>query len=208
MSTIVLTANGYFWDEISDLQRIVKWIQSNKVEILKCDDNQIIHSAGKFGREGTVITIKMPLVVRLMEFAGFKVKSEKIEYSVNAVYQRDDSICQYWHEYTLDDQGSFYPSEPYKYRCSAEDRSIDHIIPVSKGGKTNFLNCVTACKFCNERLKKNLSPKEAGLKLIRYPYVPTRRVGEFFIPKFVYNPKKISHKAFYELMGWTFSHKA
>ena len=207
VSTIVLTANGYFWDEISDLHRIVKWIRSNKVEVLKCDDNKVIHSAGKFGREGTIITIKMPLVVRLLEFVGFKVKSQIIEYSDSAVYDRDNNICQYIHNYILDDKGCVIPSKPYKYRCNAEERSIDHIIPVSKGGKTNFLNCVCACKFCNERLKKNLSPQEAGLKLIRQPFIPSRRVGELFIPKFTYNPRKVSHMAFFELMGWTFSHK-
>ncbi len=208
VSTIVLTANGYFWDEISDIPKLVNWVQSNKVEVLKADENKIIRSAGKFGKEGTVVTIKMPLVVRLMEFAGFKIKSQTIEYSDNAVYSRDNSICQYIHEYSLDENGSYTPSAPYKYRCNSEDRSIDHVIPISKGGKSNFLNCITCCKYCNSRLKRNHTAKEAGLKLFRQPYVPIRRVGEFYIPNFVYNPGKQCHRAFFELMGWTFSHKA
>jgi len=208
VGTIVLTANGYYWDEVSDVEKIVNWIFKDKVEVLKCDESTVIRSAGKFGRDGTVVTIKMPLVVRLMDFMGFKVKSQNIEYSDNALFERDNNICQYWHEYVIDDQNCAMPSKPYKYRCSAEDRSIDHVIPVSKGGKTNFLNCVCCCKYCNERLKRNHSPEEAGLKMIRRPYVLTRRVGEFYIPRFTYNPRKVSHKAFYELMGWTFSHKA
>lgn len=207
-SIIVITANGYFWDEISDLSRVVRWVQSNKAEVLKSDESKIIRSAGKFGREGTVITISMPLVVRLLEFAGFKIKSQAIEYSDNAVYERDNNICQYIHNYTLDESGLYVPSDPYKYRCTTEDRSIDHVVPLCKGGMTNFLNCVTCCKYCNSRLKRNHLLKDSGLKLIRYPYVPVRKVGELFLPKFTYNPGKLSHKAFYELMGWTFSHRA
>lgn len=207
MSTIVLTANGYFWDEISDIKRVIRWIFKDKIEVLRYDDNSIYQSAGDFGREGTIIQIKIPLVVRLLEFAGCKVKSEIVSYSSDAVYNRDRDICQYWHEYVLDENDNSSPCSPYKYRCTEDEKSIDHIIPISRGGKTDFLNCVTCCRFCNERIKSNHLPKEIGLRLIRPPFIPTRRIGELLIPKFTYNPKKISHIAFYEIMGWQFSHK-
>jgi len=207
MSVIVLTSNGYFWEETSCLKRVLNWLFKDKVEVLRYDENKTYTSAGDFGREGTVIKVKIPLVVRLLEFSGCRVKSELIEYSSDAVYNRDNNVCQYLHEYTIDENGNTVSCEPFKYRCTEDERSIDHVVPVSRGGKTNFLNCITCCKRCNILIKGNSLPKEAGLKLIRQPFVPVRKIGELWLPKFIYNPNKASHKAFYEVMGLTFNHK-
>jgi 5-methylcytosine-specific restriction endonuclease McrA len=47
----------------------------------------------------------------------------------------------------------------------------DHIVPVSHGGKDNWMNVVTACYPCNNR-KGDLSLKQAGLELLYIPYTP------------------------------------
>lgn len=61
--------------------------------------------------------------------------------------------------------------------------SRDHIIPVSKGGKDNWLNVVTACKRCNnekddlsidEWNKKSLKETGEGRALVYLPYTPDR----------------------------------
>ena len=49
--------------------------------------------------------------------------------------------------------------------------SIDHVTPRSRGGGTNWENCVLACVGCNAR-KGNRSLKEAGLRLLRPPARP------------------------------------
>ena len=36
---------------------------------------------------------------------------------------------------------------------------MDHLVPVSRGGRSTRGNCVPACKECNN-LKKNLLPME------------------------------------------------
>jgi 5-methylcytosine-specific restriction endonuclease McrA len=49
------------------------------------------------------------------------------------------------------------------YYCAAEvspsDLTMDHIVPVIRGGKSTRGNCVAACKECNNR-KKHLLPIE------------------------------------------------
>ena len=45
--------------------------------------------------------------------------------------------------------GSFAPA----------DLTLDHVVPVSRGGRTTRGNCVAACKECNNR-KKQLTPVE------------------------------------------------
>lgn len=54
------------------------------------------------------------------------------------------------------------------YKCRycgvTEHLSIDHVIPISKGGRTNKQNLVTACMPCNLK-KHDRTPSEAGMKL-------------------------------------------
>jgi len=45
----------------------------------------------------------------------------------------------------------------------ASDYEMDHIIPIARGGKDNYLNLVASCRGCNQR-KIDKTPQEAGLK--------------------------------------------
>lgn len=68
------------------------------------------------------------------------------------VYLRDGFACQY---------------------CgSPEDLTFDHVVPVSRGGRTSFENVVAACATCNSR-KGALTPREAGLALRQQPCTPS-----------------------------------
>lgn len=46
--------------------------------------------------------------------------------------------------------------EFYGYHCAyctvycEENRTVDHIIPISKGGRNQFINMVLSCRKCNE----------------------------------------------------------
>jgi len=52
-----------------------------------------------------------------------------------------------------------------------KDRTIDHVIPKSKGGKTVWSNVVLCCKKCNLK-KGDRTPEEAGLKPLKQPKAP------------------------------------
>ncbi|AEH44227.1 HNH endonuclease [Thermodesulfatator indicus DSM 15286] len=52
-----------------------------------------------------------------------------------------------------------------------KDRTIDHIIPRSRGGKTTWENVVLCCRKCNIK-KGNRTPEEAGMKLLSKPKAP------------------------------------
>ena len=191
-SVIVLNANYEYWDEVS-IRKVVRWLLKDKIQIVIAKEDETYNSIS--------LKINMPVVVRLMNFVGYKIKNSKISYSDNRVFIRDNNICQYWHK---DDMGN-----KFKYVCTEDERTIDHVTPKDKGGETSFDNCVCACKDCNTRIKKNKLPHEAGLELIRKPYTPQIRAGEFAVIKFVYNPRKLSHKYYMEkIIGKTFSHRA
>lgn len=76
-------------------------------------------------------------------------------FSRKAVYRRDKYTCSYCGKLLN------------KYNIS-----IDHIIPVSQGGKTTYQNCVVACKTCNN-FKDNRTPEEANMILLIQPKTPS-----------------------------------
>jgi hypothetical protein len=51
------------------------------------------------------------------------------------------------------------------------DLTLDHVFPDARGGLTNWMNLVAACKVCNNR-KDCRTPEEAKMPLLFVPYVP------------------------------------
>ncbi len=71
--------------------------------------------------------------------------------------------------------------EHYGYKCcycgkklSSEKLNLEHIIPLSRSGKTNWDNVITACICCNLK-KGNRLPNEAGMVLLIKPTKPKWR---------------------------------
>ena len=59
------------------------------------------------------------------------------------------------------------------HRFPTQQLSLDHVLPRSRGGLTNWENIVCACLRCNVR-KGGRTPHEAGVRLIRRPVKPKR----------------------------------
>ncbi|MBB4844809.1 5-methylcytosine-specific restriction endonuclease McrA [Paucibacter oligotrophus] len=57
------------------------------------------------------------------------------------------------------------------HRFHADELTREHIQPSSRGGRDNWMNCITACRGCNGR-KGNRLPEEAHMSLLYLPYVP------------------------------------
>jgi len=190
MSVIVLNANGQFWMEADIKWAIKKWMK-NKIEIVEEHDTRECKSIS--------VRVKVPLVVRLLELVKFKHKRSKIVYNKAPIFDRDNNVCQYWHKNSKGNK--------FKYKCSEQDRTIDHVIPISRGGESSFENCVCCCRSCNELLKKNRTPSEAGLELIRKPVAPVRRNEYVTFMRFTYKEGNLAHKIYHEKwLGHVFSH--
>jgi 5-methylcytosine-specific restriction endonuclease McrA len=54
--------------------------------------------------------------------------------------------------------------------------TVEHIQPVSRGGRHEWTNVVTACRSCNTR-KGNRRPEEANMPLLYVPYAVSRSEG-------------------------------
>ncbi len=56
-------------------------------------------------------------------------------------------------------------------RISYKNLTIDHVIPRSRGGRTEWTNVVSSCVPCNTK-KGDRTPEEAGMRLLREPRPP------------------------------------
>ncbi len=94
---------------------------------------------------------------------GSKLIGQQPGLTNHLLFNRDRFVCAYCGEHYL-----------------PKNLSRDHIIPVSRGGKNNWTNVVTACRHCNTK-KSNKTPEEAHMVLLYIPYTPNRY--EHFILK-------------------------
>jgi len=191
-SIVVLTANFQYHAEVS-IEKFWHWLVKEKIHVVASNDGEqtyVNYNREKMSVDQAISTFKVrrPMVVQLLKFKGYCPKTEEIGFSKAAVFDRDDNICQYWH---FDEN-----NRKFKYKCSPGERTMDHIIPKYQGGKGSFENCVCACSHCNIGIKKNRTPKEAGLKLIRQPFIPKRNKRSFVQYKFPYDENKLSHRVY------------
>lgn len=96
----------------------------------------------------------LPTVIKLKKYINF-FNRKKVHYSRKIIYVRDKYTCGYCGK-----------------KCNKHELTIDHILPISKGGKTTFQNCMTCCKKCNlEKGNKDIS--QYNHKIKHRLYTPT-----------------------------------
>lgn len=113
-----------------------------KADVLQYYEQTVASPGGSFN---------IPAVLKLASFTYVpKRRHVRVQLSRKNIYRRDLFTCQY---------------------CGSEnDLTIDHILPVSRGGTWSWENLVTACNECNWR-KSDKTLEESGMKLTRIPKV-------------------------------------
>lgn len=139
---LLLSANYEVLNFITDLRAILMFLK-DRAEVLASWDE-------KYPTSSTPIQI--PSVLRLKKL--HRRKNGPVRYHRVVVFRRDGWTCQYC-------------ARP----VSRRDATIDHVVPQSQGGMTNYRNCVTACRPCNHR-KAFKTPEEAGMALRKRPENP------------------------------------
>lgn len=124
-------------------QQAITMMWTSKCEVLETYDNEV-HS--------TYLIIKIPAVIRLLQ--RFRRDKKAVKFSRINVYARDNFECAYCHD-----------------RLSQNELTYDHVLPRSKGGKTEWTNIVSCCYECN-RKKGNKTLTESGMKLRKQPIRP------------------------------------
>lgn len=172
MYNVLLLNAGFEPLRVVSWQRAFVLVFQGKVEILE-EYHEVVHTVS--------LRFKVPAVIRLRRWVNLKRHSPIIRFSRANVYARDDHRCQYC-----------------CLRFPEGELTLDHVIPVVRGGRKTWDNIVTACIRCNQR-KGDRTPEEMGLRLLRRPTMPN------WLPGLVGNIRTASAPPLWEpylTLGW------
>lgn len=139
---VVVLSRDYIPLMYCDMRKAIALVYLKKAEIVKATGTFLRTVSSQF---------PVPQIIRLLTRLVRHV-APKVTYTRKNVHIRDHYMCQY---------------------CgSHENLTLDHVHPVSRGGKSNWENVVTACYRCNSK-KGNKTPEEAGMPLMQVPRKPS-----------------------------------
>lgn len=163
----VLVLNKYYQAvQITNLQKAICHLVKGTAKVITTDwtthtfEEWIKISQFYNGNGGDLKFIRSPSISLLIPEAIYlpfyeSLPQNEVIFSRQNLFLRDKFTCQYCG----------------KLLKNPKERTIDHVIPKSRGGKTIWSNVVLCCKKCNLK-KGDKTPEEAGLKLLKTPKAP------------------------------------
>jgi len=160
MSTLILNADA---SPVSLLplstiswEEAIRYLVSEKAIVLEWYEDWVVRSE-KW-------STPVPAVMILKEY---QKKKTTVRFSKHNVFLRDGYTCQYCGE-----------------DVARKTATLDHVLPVSHGGKTTFENCVTACGPCNASKgnNKKIVPKVKPTKPTYFQLAEKRKKLEWNVP--------------------------
>ena len=171
--TLVLNADfrplNYFPLSLWAWQDTVKAVFLNRVNVIS-EYDRVVHSPSW--------EMNLPSVISLKEYVQLARRPAFTRFNV---FLRDQFTCQYC-------DGEF----------PTQELTFDHIVPRSRGGRTEWTNVVAACSTCNLK-KANKLPLEARMKIKRKPVRPSnyqlQEIGRGFPPNYL-------HESWRDFLYW------
>ena len=143
MRQVLVLNSSYEVLSVIDWQAAVTGLCSDKLVLVE-EYDEVIRSAST--------EMRLPAVVKTVKYVTKPVKN--LKFSRANVYARDGYKCMYCGD-----------------KCASDELTYDHVMPRSKGGKTEWTNIVTCCYLCN-RQKGGRTPREASMSLLAEPKQP------------------------------------
>jgi len=131
----------------------IRYMVLEKARVLEWHEDWIVRSE----RWST----RVPAVMMLVEYQRPKFT---VRFSKQNVFLRDSYHCQYC-----------------GVVVNRRTATLDHVLPISHGGKSTWENCTTACSDCNSRKgnNKKIKPKSVPSKPSYYQLVDKRKKLEW-----------------------------
>jgi len=104
---------------------------------------------------------EVPAVIRLRYYVN--VPRRGATWSRQRILRRDNYTCIYC--------GAHIGERHHGKTLTQIDFTVEHLIPISRGGGNTWGNTACACRWCNHR-KANRTPHEAGMRLLWEPKTP------------------------------------
>ena len=142
MRTLVLDSSYYPIKVITWEKAMILWI-TGRAEVVEAYEEHRIRSPNK--------VFDLPKILRLF---GQHQQGKAVRFNRQNILYRDDFTCQYCAK-----------------KFSLKELTMDHVVPVSRGGENTWQNVVAACAPCNTK-KGDKTPRECGMKLLKIPKAP------------------------------------
>ena len=141
-SKVLILNQNYEPMSVINVKKAIVLLYLGKAELIAANDGKRVRSVS--------MSMPFPSIVRLSVYV--KVPFKKIILSRKNILRRDGHRCQY---------------------CGRTEvaLTVDHLMPVSRGGEDTWENLVCACVDCNNR-KGDRTPDEARMPLPRRPIRP------------------------------------
>ena len=151
MANVLLLNATYEPLSVLSLRRAAKLLLKERVEPVAADSIALVSPER---------TLAIPTVLRLRFYVNVPRRNPPA-WTRRGLLARDGYICAYCGRL-----------------CTAREATVDHVLPVSRGGRSSWGNTVTACYRCNQR-KADRTPHEAGMQLLIEPKLPRTRFLRF-----------------------------
>ncbi|MCM2391585.1 HNH endonuclease [Streptomyces albipurpureus] len=123
----------------------------NRAVVLVLQDKAVVEQAHPGLRlRAATVELPVPRVIRLCRYVRVPFRRQA-PWSRRGVLVRDQYRCAY---------------------CGKRATTVDHVLPRSHGGSDSWLNTVASCAEDNHR-KAARTPEQAGMPLLREPFVPS-----------------------------------
>lgn len=152
-ATLLLNSDGapisYLPLSVVPWEEAIKYLVLEKASVLEFYEDWVVRSVNW--------STRVPAILILNQYEKRKVT---VRFSKQNVFLRDFYVCQY----CGDD-------------VTKKTATLDHVLPVSLGGKSNFENCTTSCHHCNSAKGNNhkIVPAVKPYKPSYYKLVENRK---------------------------------
>lgn len=141
---VLVLSSSYQAINICNVKRAVIMLLAGTAQCIEQDTSTCLRSPS--------FSMPVPEVIRIRRMVHIPYK--EVTFCRKNVLLRDNRQCQYCGEVFAE-----------------EALTLDHVLPLSRGGRDWWTNVVTACRSCNNR-KGNFTPDEANMSLLAPPRSP------------------------------------
>lgn len=140
---VLVLNSDYYPLHVCNVKRAIILLLSGKVDVLQNHDNRYLASAKEL--------FPIPSIIRLRQYVR-RTRSD-VQLSRKNIHIRDKYTCQYCGK-------------------KLKELTVDHIVPIKRGGKFTWENLVACCHKCNNTKDAN-TPEEVNMKLLSNPRKPS-----------------------------------
>lgn len=170
MSTVLILNRNFYAIHIADWQKAITLLYTGYAKavdenLITYDFNDWVELSALMEKNGrgfvhtSSLRIAIPEVIQLTRYD--RLPRQEVKFSRRNILEHYDYRCAYC--------GKRFP-KPTKGVKPAE-WNLDHVIPKSRGGVSNWTNIVLSCIPCNAK-KDDKTPEEAGMTLRVKPRRP------------------------------------